>query len=316
MRKINCLQMSLLVVVLGILSQTSNSQGLPARSAEPPTNAPASKENKQTDSTQPPTGDGSSKSTTYQPPRSVMITVGGDDDESEVPKKSNLKSDGRLAAALMNDDLTALKDLIDNKGVDIETPLDQTGVKALQWAVEWYSGKTQLLPVQEQILRFLLERCADKTQPLAWLKQQSAEINEKLNKAISENYMVRVWQSKKEGNQRILDIVSNAPTCTKKTSQTQKQSDNEQVSTTDWVEKFSVGNSSVIMVRNNSKNRSIIMRGSDVFQCENVAAGGCGFKTEGVIVRPGEILSLRVVPPSDSKQAHTFQYQYWAEFAK
>ncbi len=305
----------LILFLVSNLSQTSNAQTVTATSAEN-TKVPTSKETKQTDNTQTPTGSGNSDLTQVAPRSDVMITVGGGN-QSELPKQSNLKSDSRLAAALMNDDLTALKDLIDNKGVDVETPLDQSGVKALQWAVEWYSSKSELLPVQEQILRFLLERCADKTQPLAWLKQQSAEINEKLDKAVRENYMVRVWQSKKDGNQRVLNIVANAPACTKKTTPNQKQSEDETISTTDWVDGFNLL-TRWIMIRNNSKKRWITITAIYLHTCENVAikCSGDGSAGGGWNLAPGAIGAFVAVMPSDSQKPMTFQYNYYAEFMK
>jgi hypothetical protein len=187
----------------------------------------------------------------------------------------------------------------------------------------------------EAVIYFLLERCANSNIQVSVRPDFGAEEPRisltplellRHEKALDERTIRELTQLEKpesamsvERNRiamfdRLISKFSNLQPCSK-TNQKSK-TDDEQVSTTDWVEKFSVGNSSVIMVKNNSKTRRIIVKGSDVFQCENVQAGGCGFKTESWVIAPEEILSLRIVPPSDSKQAHTFQYQYWAEFVK
>lgn len=243
--------------------------------------------------------------------------------EAQTDEKA-IWSEIRTAASTGN--VNALRAAYDNHGLDIDYELREE-------REGWGRGSLLYLLLQdfdfydynkeyETAIYFLLERCAntnikvpirkngnsDETlfslSPLELLKYEKAE--DERDKDLRRIAIL----------QRLIDKFSNLPSCSKATQKAKPTTVEEQVSTSDWVERFSVGNSSVIMVRNNSKTRRIIVKGSDVFECENVAAGGCGFKTEGYVIAPGEILSLRVVPPSDSKEPHTFQYQYWAEFVK
>lgn len=188
MKRINYLKTVLLAgFVLGILSQTTKAQGLPATSAEPTTNNSTPKENKPSDNKQPATNSGRSDSSPAPQQTEIFIEVGG----KEEPKK--------------------------------ETEIPQPKPK----------------PKVE-----------------------------------------------------------------------------EQVSISDWIEQFPIDNSKVILLKNNSKTRMVIITGFEIFECANVMVGICGFTSGPWIIRPGEIFPLKVIPPSDSKKLYAFQYQYWAEFAK
>jgi len=231
-----------------------------------------------------------------------------------------------IRSAWIASDVNSLRNIYDTRKLDIDFELPELyegwGRGSLLHHMLQSLDSLQNNKQAETVTYFLLERCANTNIKIAIRKRGNSD--ETLI-SLSPLELLRYEKAEDERDreesriaifQRLIDKFSNLQTCSKATQKSNAPTDNEQVSTTDWVEKFSVGNSSVIMVRNNSKTRRIIVKGSDVFQCENVAAGGCGFKTEGWIIAPGEILSLRVVPPSESKQSHSFQYQYWAEFAK
>ena len=101
------------------------------------------------------------------------------------------------------------------------------------------------------------------------------------------------------------------------------KTDNESVSTTDWIENFFIQESSskIIMIRNNSKTRWIKITSIFLHSCENVAIkcnpdGSASSQGGGWTLSPGAIGAFVPTMSLDAKKPMVFQYYYNAEFVK
>lgn len=241
----------------------------------------------------------------------------------------------QLSQAINRGDLAAVRDLIDNKCVDVNVTLyiaSTTGKEKItplmQAILRW--SFYEIDPPSPEIVKFLLERGADFR-----VKQGGETLLEKTNYAL---YTLNSWkeEARKQGKvqydnmtksfpewisatEQVIElikqyesgnqVIKQSPSCRNK--DTQKK--DEEISTSDWVQNL-MSNSKTIYIRNNSKTKAVRITSLEIYDCNNLLVAECGNSLINQIIPAGETISIRSVSRSDDKRAFSFSYRYWAEF--